>query len=339
VVLLRQRVISRALVVVSALAALSALTGCQPSVHRESRLAMSTTLTVVASTRQAPEWDPVFQAADRLAWEFDHRHADSPIGELNRAGTARLPPEVYSVVSEALEIAALSDGAFDPTILSLTGLWSFDTGGRLPAPGEIEEALTRVNYRRVEVQPPRTVSLPPGFGLDLGGIAKGAVVDLLAALLDEKVGPNYLIDAGGDILVSGLKEDARPWVIAIQHPRDPQRFVGKLSLGVKGGKLAVVTSGDYERYFDQDGRRYHHILDPRTGFPAAGPASVTVIAPTCARADGLATAVFVLGARRGLALLESLPDAEGLILSETDGGLSAVATSRFPLSLDELSLD
>ena len=336
---IRRVVISPALMAVSLLGALSALAACRPSLHRESRLAMSTTLTIVASARQAPKWDALFQAADRLAWEFDHRYPDSPIGTLNRLGSAELPPEVYSVVSEGLRIAALSDGAFDPTILPLTELWSFDTGGRLPSPEEIEEAVSRVDYRRVELLPPSAIGLPPGFGLDLGGIAKGAVVDLLAAVLDEEVGTDYLIDAGGDILVSGLKEGGKPWVIAIQHPRDPQRFVGRLSLGDKGGKLAVVTSGDYERYFDQDGRRYHHILDPKSGYPAEGPASVTVIAPTCARADALATAAFVLGGRRGLALLEGLPDTEGLVLSETGGRLNALATSGFPLSLDELSLE
>jgi thiamine biosynthesis lipoprotein len=286
-----QKLFRRSVALLAAATAVSVLSACRPQLYRESRLAMSTTLTVVASSRSAPEWDPLFEAADHRAWEFDHRYPDSPLGELNRRGSAVLPPEVYSVVSEAVVIATLSDGAFDPTILPLTSLWSFDTGGRLPDPAEIREALPRVDYRRIDLEPQGRVSLPSGFGLDLGGIAKGAVVDLLAALLD-----------------------------------------------VKGEKLAVVTSGDYERYFEKNGRRYHHILDPRTGYPAEGLVSVTVIAPSCTMADGLATAVFVLGARRGLALLESLPGAEGLVLSEAPGGLSAAVTSGFPLSVDQLSL-
>jgi thiamine biosynthesis lipoprotein len=319
--------------------ALLALSACRVSLHRETRLAMSTTLSLVVSAREKPEWDPLFAAADHLAWEFDHRYPESPLGELNRLGSSQPPPEVTVVLQEALAIAAASGGAFDPTILPLTQLWSFDTGGRLPEPREIESVVRRVDYTRLKIDSSGRVTLPEGFGLDLGGIAKGAVVDLLAEVLDERVGPNYLIDAGGDILVSGLKEGGRPWVIAIRHPRDPQGFVGKLSLGVKNGKIAVVTSGDYERYFEQDGRRYHHILDPRTGYPAQGTTSVTVIAPTCARADALATAVFVLGPERGLALLEGLEDAEGLILSEDGTGLAAVATDGFPLTLDALTLD
>jgi thiamine biosynthesis lipoprotein len=333
---IRRNVLSAVLI---APLALLAVTACRVSLHRETGLAMSTTLSVVVSAREKPEWDSLFDAADHLAWEFDHRSPDSPIGKLNRLGTSQPPPEVTAVLRESLAIADASGGAFDPTILPLTQLWSFDTGGRLPEPREIERAVQRVDYTRLRIDPDGNVILPEGFGLDLGGIAKGAVVDLLAEVLDERIGPNYLIDAGGDILVSGLKEGGRQWVIAIRHPRDPQEFVGKLSLGARNRKIAVVTSGDYERYFEQDGRRYHHILDPRTGYPAQGTASVTVIAPTCARADALATAVFVLGPERGLALLEDSEDAEGLILGDDGAGLAASATDGFPLPLGELTLD
>jgi thiamine biosynthesis lipoprotein len=322
-----------------AAAAATTLIGCQVPLQRETRLAMSTTLTVSTTRRGRPDWDSVFAVADTLAWDFDHRYPDSPIGELNRTGVSRPGPAVTAILREAVEIAAASDGAFDPTILPLTQLWSFDTGGRLPTDEEIRQALRRVDYTRLEIDPSGTVRLPEGFGLDLGGIAKGAVVDLLAGVLDERIGSDYLIDAGGDILLSGLKEGRRPWVIAIRHPRRPDGFAGKLSLGLRNGKIAVVTSGDYERYFEQDGRRYHHILDPHTGYPAAGPASVTVIAPSCALADALATAAFVLGPERGLDLLERTEGVEGLILSEKDGGLTAGLTSGFPLSAQELTLE
>jgi len=329
----------RTSLLLTALIAAGILSSCGETLHRDSRLAMSTTLSIVVSARRQPSWEPLFAAADRLAWEFDHRRADSPVGELNRRGRSRLRPEAIAVLQEALEIAALSAGAFDPTVLPLTALWSFDTGGRLPEPVEIEHALERTDYTRLRIDAAGEVTLPEGFGLDLGGIAKGAVVDLLSEVLDARVGANYLIDAGGDILVSGLKDGDKPWVIAIRHPRDPRGLAGRLSLGSRGGKIAVVTSGDYERYFDQDGRRYHHILDPRTGYPARGPASVTVIAGSCARADALATAAYVLGPEGGLALLQGLEEVEGLILSEENGRLTALATSGFPLALDELTLN
>lgn len=340
--MLTRRVVTIASVLRTAAVALTVgvfLCACQVPLHRETRLAMATTLTVAVSKRGQPEWDPLFAAADRLAWQFDHRYPDSPVGELNGRGSSRPGPEVAAVLREALEIADASAGAFDPTILPLTALWSFDTGGRLPAPEEIRQALERVGYTRLEVDPSGAVSLPEGYALDLGGIAKGAVVDLLGRALRERVGPDFLIDAGGDILLSGLKEGRKPWVIAIRHPRRPNGFAGKLSLGVREGTIAVVTSGDYERYFEREGRRYHHILDPRTGYPAEGPASVTVIAPTCARADALATAAFVLGAERGLLLLEQSEEVEGLILDEVEGRLTALVTSGFPLPVEELTLD
>ncbi len=125
--------------------------------------------------------------------------------------------------------------------------------------------------------------------------------------------------------------------MAIRHPRNSQAFVGIVKLGEPGRKIAIVTSGDYERFFEQGGRRYHHILDPATGYPAMGLASVTVIAPTCTEADALSTAAFVLGPERGLSLLESRPGVEGLLIAEREGRLEARVTSGFPLRVEELT--
>jgi thiamine biosynthesis lipoprotein len=321
------------------LLALLGLSACAPVMHREARLAMSTTLTVLVSGGPKPDWDGLFAFADRSAWQFDHRYPDSAVGRLNREGrlTGPLPEGVLDTLNLARSVATLSRGAFDPTILPLTSLWSFDSGGRLPGAEELAAALPRVDYSRLWIAADGTVALPPGFGLDLGGIAKGAVVDLLAAELERRGHRRYLIDAGGDILVSGLKEGRRPWSIAIRHPRDSEVMVGVLELGGEG-RVAVVTSGDYERYFEQDGRRYHHIIDPHTGYPAEGLASVTVIAPTCAAADALATAAFVLGPEEGLQLLESLESVEGLLIAERGGSLSAIRTSGFPLAIEALTL-
>ena len=149
---------------------------------------------------------------------------------------------------------------------------------------------------------------------------------------------DFLIDAGGDILVSGLKQGDAPWRIAIRHPRKNQDVLGVLTLGRKGERIAVVTSGDYERYFEQEGERYHHILDPRSGFPAQALVSVTVIASTCALADALSTAVFVLGPEQGLQLLRQFPDAEGMLIAERDGELVTWRTDGFPAEMDSLDL-
>jgi thiamine biosynthesis lipoprotein len=314
------------------------LSSCRVPLYRQTRFAMSTTLTVLVSASKEPDWDELFDYAERKAWQFDHRRKDGAIGRLNRAGEGKVPEEVLSVVQTALAVAAASGGAFDPTILALTRLWSFDTGGRLPTDAQIEQARSRVDFSRVKIGPDGRITLPDGIGFDLGGIAKGAVVDLTADHLLEQGYQEFLIDAGGDILVSGMKQGRAPWRIAIRHPRSAQAVIGVLELGTRGERIAVVTSGDYERYFEEEGVRYHHILDPRTGFPARGLVSVTIVASTCALADALSTAVFVLGPEGGLELLGRFPDAEGLLIAERDAGLVAWRTDGFPLELDALDL-
>jgi len=314
------------------------LISCQVPLHRQTRFAMSTTLTVLVSASREPNWQELFDFADQKTWQFDHRREQGAVGRLNRNGQGSLPEEVLAVLQTARTVAAASGGAFDPTILALTELWSFDTGGRLPSAPQIEQARGRVDFSGLVLQSDGTVKLPEGVGFDLGGIAKGAVVDLTADYLLDQGYEDFLIDAGGDILVSGLKQGRTPWRIAIRHPRDSQAVLGVLAFGRKGERIAVVTSGDYERYFEQDGERYHHILDPRSGYPARQLVSVTIVASTCALADALSTAVFVLGAEEGLELLEEFPAAEGLLIAEREGRLLAWKTDGFDVELDSLDL-
>jgi len=314
------------------------LISCQVPLHRQTRFAMSTTFTVLVSASGEPDWQELFTYAERKAWQFDHRQEQGAIGLLNRCGRGIIPEEVLGVLQTAQTVAAASGGAFDPTVLALTELWSFDAGGRLPTEPQIEQARSRVDYSKVTIGGDGLVVLPEGIGFDLGGIAKGAVVDLTADHLLEQGYEDFLLDAGGDILVSGLKQGRTPWRIAIRNPRESQDVLGVLNLGGKGERIAVVTSGDYERYFEQGGVRYHHILDPRSGFPARSLVSVTIVAPTCALADALSTAVFVLGPEDGLDLLGQFPDAEGLLIAERAGDLVAWKSDGFPLELDALDL-
>jgi thiamine biosynthesis lipoprotein len=152
--------------------------------------------------------------------------------------------------------------------------------------------------------------------LDLGGIAKGWGVDRAADVLAGLSGA-CLVNAGGDLVVRGLKPGGKPWRVGVQDPRDPSQLFLKLRLAEN---VAVATSGDYQRYFEVDGVRYHHLLDPRTGYPARAASSATVIAPDCATADAWATAVFVLGPAAGIAALEEQPGLEGVIVVVDDAG-------------------
>ncbi len=305
--------------------------------YRESRLSMSTVLTVLICDSLKPDWDDLFDYADHLAARFDHRLM-SPIRRLNENGRARLPEEVLKVVRTSLTIASLSGGAFDPSILPLTALWSFESGGVRPIDDDILEAREKVDFQAVRISEEGLVTIPPDFGLDLGGIAKGAVVDGMAEYLVQRGYSDFLIEAGGDITVSGLK-GKKQWVIAIKHPGSSGDFSGVISIGERGKRVSIVTSGDYERFFEYQGQRYHHIIDPHTGFPAEGLASVTVITSSCTVADALATAAFVLGIDKGFDFLEDLPDTEGLLIEDLGGHLSARVTSGFPLSVEELNLN
>ncbi len=315
-----------------------ALGGCGVPVQKYSTLAMTSPLNILVAGRAAPDWEALKAYTDREAALFDWRVPDGPVGQLNRGQAVVPPPEVASALAAALEMSSASGGAFDPTVLPLVELWSFDTGGRLPPPADIQEARRRVDWRRVSLDEQGRYRLPAGFSLDLGGIAQGAVVDLLGAWLEQRGFRSYLVEASGDILIAGQKGRDQPWTVAIRHPRRGQEFVGIMKLGEPGRKLAIVTSGDYERFFEQGGRRYHHILDPATGYPAMGLVSVTVVAPTCTEADALSTAAFVLGPQRGLSLLEGRPGVEGLLIAERDGKLQAWVTSGFPLRVDQLQL-
>jgi len=165
--------------------------------------------------------------------------------------------------------------------------------------------------------------------LDLGAAAKGYAVDRMVAVLEKFGVAAGLIDAGGDIRYWGEKPDGRPWVFGVQHPRYPERYIEVEDLGL----AAIATSGDYEQYFEWEGKRYHHLLDPTTGYPARTCISATVWASTAMDADILSTAVFVLGPERGLELVAGLQGVEALVFFERDGQLeyrsSAGVTGRF----------
>jgi thiamine biosynthesis lipoprotein len=198
----------------------------------------------------------------------------------------------------------------------------------VPAPAEIRQALAGTGQGNLRLDSRRVEKAQPALAVDLGAIAKGYAVDRAVELLRRAGIESAAVNAGGNIRLIG-DHDGRPWRIAIQHPRDA---AGQLAL-LELADVSVSTSGDYERFFEQDGVRYHHIFDPRTGYPAGRCRSVTVVTPSAALADALSTAAFVLGPEEGLALLRRFPATEGLIVA-ADGtphvtpGLEARLTWR-----------
>ena len=278
---------------------------------------MATVVRATVYARQAPDWGALDTELASLARMHDHR-GDGQLAKLNATGHGVLHPALRQTLEVALAVAAASDGAFDPTVLPLTELWQFDTGGVVPAADALTAAARAVDWRHVSLSG-NEARLMAGARLDLGAVAKGAVVDRLGDWLEARGIAAYLLEAGGDLLVAGTKPDGSPWRVWVRHPRDTASPLTVLELPPSDGRRGVVTSGDYERGLDVAGVRYHHIIDPRTGQPARPMVSVTVVAESAAAADGYATALFVAGPERARALSRR-QRVEALLVWPSDDG-------------------
>jgi thiamine biosynthesis lipoprotein len=241
----------------------------------------------------------------------------------------KVSEELSFVLTKAQEVSELSDGAFDVTVGPVVRLWRLARKtGRLPDPDDLKKALELVGYKNIKLAPKeRTVQLPkPGMRLDLGGIAKGYAADEALAVLKKHGIHRALVAAGGDIAVSGPPPDKEGWTIGIQ-PLAPEEVKNPRHLILKNG--GVSTSGDAEQFVEIDGKRYSHIVDPRTGLGLPGHRSVTVVAPNGITSDSLTKVASVLG-EEGLKLIEKQPGVSARIVLLTDKGADIAATKNFP---------
>jgi len=269
------------------------------------------TVTVVADSEGSAEQaiQKTFQHIETFGNRINFFSDDSELTMINRsAGVSAITvsSETLDLIDKSLYVARKSGGAFDPTIGAVMKLWDFhkDTP---PTDSEIKENLPLVDYRLVKVDKGKaTVFLAKkGMMLDLGGIAKGYAADLAVNTLKQAGISAGIVAVAGDIRTFGLRPDGKPWKIGIKNPRQTREkddIIGTVRLFDRG----ISTAGDYERYFIYQGRRYHHILDPRTGYPAGGVRSVSVTAGQGVWADGFDNAVFVLGPQKGLDLVKDL---------------------------------
>lgn len=238
----------------------------------------------------------------------------SDVWRINHAGgePVEVDPVTAEVIREALAISSVSEGAFDVTIAPASALWDFKAETpALPDADELAEAASRTDWRKVQMEG-NTVTLPAGMMIDLGGIAKGYIGDAVRAYLENRGITSAVLSFGGNIVTIGTKPDGKPWKIGVQ---DIDRPTGEYMLVVESSGGCAVTSGIYERGFEIDGVRYHHLLEPATGWPVQNSlASVTILTDSSARADGLSTAAFVLGEEKGMALIEELKDTEAIFI-------------------------
>jgi thiamine biosynthesis lipoprotein len=218
--------------------------------------------------------------------------------------------ELYDLVATSIQYSRLSQGVFDITYASVGYLYDYRRHQR-PDAAAIAAALPGVDYRNLILDPAtRSIRFGrPGMRIDLGGIAKGHAVDRGIALLKARGIGRAMVNAGGDTRIVGDRF-GKPWVIGIRHPDRKDQIVLRLPLT----DTAFSTSGDYERYFDEDGVRYHHILDPKTGRSPDAVRSVTILASNATRTDGLSKTVFILGPEKGIEFIDSLPDADAIVV-------------------------
>jgi thiamine biosynthesis lipoprotein len=261
--------------------------------------------------------------AYRIERKFSRYREASVVSEINR-NAGRTPvavdEETEMLVQSALDLARMTDGRFDPTVGALRRAWDFKAS-RVPSEEEIAALLPLVNAEAVSIRD-RTVFLRnPGMEIDLGGVGKEYAVDRAARLLRDEGIRSAIVNFAGDVRTVGSRGDGRPWNVGVMDPRNRNRCRFAVRTLSDAG---IATSGDYERGFVQGGVRYHHILDARTGWPARGVSSVTVVAASAFRAGRFATAAFLLGAEAGLALLDGAQGIEGALITET-GAILATA--------------
>lgn len=328
--------------IVLAAAALITLGGCsntpeEPETRTQILLGTTVTIRIYEGATQAAfdrAFDRVREIEERMSTNTVD-YSSTELIEVNRAAgdhPVEVSADTFYVVERGLEYSRMTDGAFDVSIGPMVDLWGIGTEyAEVPSEEEIDRHLELVDYSKVELDPEaRTIYLPEeGMGLDVGAIAKGYAADEVARILGEEGIEHALLDFGGNILAIGLKPDGSQWKIGIQNPLERRgAFLGV----VEDNEMTVVTSGDYERFFEKDDLRYHHIIDSRTGYPArTGLSSVTIVAEDSTEADALSTAVYVMGIERGAELIERLDGVEAAFVTKDR---SVYMTSGMPDRFD-----
>lgn len=251
-----------------------------------------------------------FEEIKRIDELFSTYNDKSEVWRINHSSDTllKIDDEIYNLLVLCDSVTKLSDGYFDVSLDNLTKLWGFSTNNpKLPTKIEIDSVLKISGWENIRLIGNQSIIKKKNIGFNFGAIAKGYAVDKSIEVLKNLGIKEALVNAGGDVAVIG-----KGWKVGVQHPRDIKEIIKILELG----NITVATSGDYEQYFEVEGKRYHHILNPKTGYPSNGVQSVSIINESNTFADGLATAVFILGKEKGLQLIESLKNTDAMIIDE-----------------------
>jgi thiamine biosynthesis lipoprotein len=323
------------------LAVLGLATACVPAQeHKLEGRTMGTTYHATVVTRRGVPGlqEKIDRRLEEIERSLSTYREESEISRFNRFSRAgeefRVSGDFLRVMKTAARVFALSEGAWDGTVRPLVDLWGFGPAGPVagpPPPEQVAARLADVGFQKIEIRDKGAlVKRQASVTLDLSSIAPGYGVDQVAEVIRREGATDFLVEIGGEVVAAGSRPDGRAWRVGIGRPRadaapDDVYRVAPLR------DAALSTSGNYRSFFERDGVRYSHILDPRTGRPVAnGVVSASILAPDCTLADGLSTAVMVLGLEAGLRLVERLEGVEGLIVVETpDGRLEDHPSSGF----------
>ena len=294
-------------------------------------------VTVVGRAGVAGLQERIDRRLEEVDATFSTYREDSELNRfsrLPRAGEAfPASRDLLDVMKTAAQVYEMSGGAWDGTVRPLVDLWGFGPRPPVSEPPDqkrIDALLGEVGFDKIEIRPGGLVKKRASVTLDLSSIAQGYGVDAVAEVIRRQGFSDFVVEVGGEVYAAGSRRGGGPWRVGINRPQ-PDAAPGELYRVAPLRDAALATSGSYRNFFVRDGVRYSHILDPRTGRPVTnGVVSVSVLAPDCTLADGLATAVMVMGAEKGVALLERLPHVEGLVVVEAkDGRLEDHPTRGF----------
>ncbi len=311
------------------------IAGCSQEANRTSFL-LGTICNIRIKGGDNSDLDAAFNRIRQIESRMSRNRETSEIRKITIGGNDgfNVSPGPCRVIKRALDFGDLSGGLFDITIAPVVDLWGFgnnDVEPHLPSESALNQALPLVDYRKISVQEDCQIVTGPGQRIDLGGIAKGYAADEAAKVLQKANVKSALINLGGNIFVLGKKDNGKPWKFGIQDPLKP---TGTMMGTIEINSGALVTSGIYERFVEEDNKKYHHILDPDTGYPVENNlAGVSITAPSGLDADALSTVAFMLGIDKGCELLAQFPNTGAIFITKT-GEITTygIASTHFNLT-------
>ena len=260
---------------------------------------------------------------EELDCALSTENPQSEVYQLNANSGGQLSPDTYALITASFQASEISDGAFDITVYPLMKLWGFNTDTpKVPSDDEILDCLSKVGMNNIEIINPSTITMFPGTQIDFGGIAKGYASFEIAQILRAHEIDSAILNLGGNVYALGTKIDGSPWKVAIRTPKDANEVL----CTIEASDEEVVTSGGYQRFFEENGKIYHHIIDPKSGYPAdSGLTSVSIVTKDAVLGDALSTAIFVLGKDQGIDIWRKNSDLFDIVMLTSNNELYATS--------------